>query len=366
MKILIAPDKFKGSLTATEVAEIIKESILNRYPEFIIETLPMADGGEGTLEVLSEVLELLEVKMFVKDPLFRTTTASYYKKDKVAYVEMATASGLQLIKANQRNPLYTTTYGTGQLIKHALKNGAEEVYLFVGGSATNDGGMGMLQTLGFQFLDKNGEDLFGIGENMIRVIKIISPENPLNFKLNVVCDVQNVFFGSDGAAHVYAAQKGANLAEIEELDAGLQNLANVFKRDLGKDISLVKGSGAAGGIAGGAVAALGAAILPGIETIMSIVGLKDKLKDVDLVITGEGKLDLQTLHGKLIAGIAAIAKQNNIKTIAFCGLNELNQSQIAQLNLSDAVALVQDGATVEEAISNAKALLKDRVKAYSF
>ncbi|SOE20631.1 glycerate kinase [Spirosomataceae bacterium TFI 002] len=362
MNILIAPDKFKGSLSSLEVCEIIKNTILAKYPKYNVSTMPMADGGEGSLEVLSETLGAEEVKMFVKDSLFRTITASYLRKGNVAFIEMAAASGLQLIKESQRNPLYTTTYGTGQLIKHAVKNRVTEVYLFVGGSATNDAGMGMLQALGFQFLDANGEDLFGIGENMNAVTKIIKPENPLDFQLKVICDVENEFSGKNGAAYVYGPQKGANVEEVEILDQGLVNMAVRFREDLGKDISSIKGSGAAGGIAGGALAGLNTELLPGIETIMQLVDFDQKMKEIDLVITGEGKLDSQTLSGKLIAGVAHKLKENNIPLVVFCGKNELNDTELEVLGVQSTYALLDDKTTEIEAMNNAKDLLPKRVE----
>lgn len=361
MKILIAPDKFKGSLTAVEVGDIIASTIRTAHPGYELSTIPMADGGEGSLEVLKEALVAEEVKMFVKDPLFRNISAAYLKKDNVAFIEMAAASGLQLIKKSQQNPLYTTSYGTGQLIKHAVKNGVSEIFLFVGGSATSDAGMGMLQALGFQFLDKNGEDLFGIGENLNAIETILKPEQPLNFRLKVICDVQNEFFGENGAAFVYGPQKGANEAEVEILDQGLRNIAKRFIEDLGKDINLIKGSGAAGGIAGGALAALSTELLPGIETIMNIVDFDQKLNDVDIIISGEGKLDSQTLSGKLVAGIAAKAREKNIPLIVFCGKNELNASELKALGVHEAYSILNASTSLSEAMENAEELLKIRV-----
>lgn len=360
MKILIAPDKFKGSLTANEVCDIVSEAILSKNPNAETIKLPMADGGEGSLAVIKSALQSDEVKMFVKDPMFRTIMASYERKGDTAYIEMAAASGLQLVKESQRNPLYTSTYGTGQLIKHAIKNGVKKVYLFVGGSATNDGGMGMLQALGFQFLDQKGEDLFGIGESMSAVEKINAPDNLPDFDLDIVCDVENLFYGEKGAAYVYAPQKGASKEDIILLDQGLQNLAKRFEIDLGIDISQLKGAGAAGGIAGGAMAGLGGKIVSGIETIMKLVNFEAALENCDLVITGEGKIDQQTLHGKLIQGIASAAHKSGVDCIAFCGVNELSRKEETILGLKKVISLKNEGMSKQEAIEKAGAILKTR------
>lgn len=360
MKIVIAPDKFKGTLTAQEVCDIIAAAIHERDSSVEIVKIPMADGGEGSLDVLSVNLDVEEVRMYVKDPLFRNATAMYLRKGDVAFIEMAQASGLQLIKESQRNPLFTTTYGTGQMIKHAVKNGCNSVYLFVGGSATNDGGMGMLQALGYQFLDKNEEDLFGVGESMNQVDRIVAPSNPLTFSMKVVCDVENPFFGKNGAAFVYGPQKGADEATVKELDEGLQNLATRFKVDLDKDIADIQGSGAAGGIAGGAMVGLGADLVSGIDTIMTLVSFQEQIDHADLIITGEGKIDEQTLQGKLIKGISDAASLSGIPCIAFCGVNDLTADEKQAFNLKQVISLVNEETSSELAMSNAAIVLRDR------
>ncbi|AWW00128.1 glycerate kinase family protein [Arcticibacterium luteifluviistationis] len=356
MKILISSDSFKGSLSSKEVGEALKAGILNKNQDINVEVVSVADGGEGSLSAINESLQGEEIKQFVKDPFWRTTTASYLKKDKTAYIEMAAASGLHLIKESQRNPEFTTSYGTGQQIKHAVKNGVDEVYLFVGGTATNDGGIGMAQTLGYKFLDEAGESVLTIGEGLSQIKKIVPPEEKLDFKLKIVVDVNNPLYGPNGAAHIFAAQKGADEATIERLDNGLRNLSEIIKRDLGKDVSQLAGGGAAGGVGAGMSAFFDAEILPGTETIMDIIGFDEKLKGVDLIITGEGKLDHQTLSGKLIAGICKKAKS---PVIAVCGINELSEKESETLGLKKVYSLVNDKISKSEAIENAKSLLTE-------
>ncbi|MFT5885734.1 MAG: glycerate kinase [Arcticibacterium sp.] len=354
MKILIASDSFKGSLSSLKVGEILALGIKEARDRASIDIISVADGGEGSLEAINDSIQGDEVKQFVKDPFWRTITASYLRKGDKAYIEMAAASGLHLVKPSQLNPEYTTTYGTGQQLKHTVKNGAKEVYLFVGGTATNDGGIGMAQTLGYQFLDENGEPVMTIGEGLAQIRKIIPPVEKLDFKLNIVCDVTNPMFGPTGAAHVFAAQKGADAESILRLDAGLRNLSNVIKTDLGKDVSTVSGGGAAGGAAAGMAAFFDAEILPGTETIMELIGLKEKMAHADIIITGEGKLDTQTLSGKLISGLATQAK---VPVIAVCGINELSIEQLQTLGVEKVYSLVNEHVSKEFAMNNTAELL---------
>lgn len=327
MHILIAPDKFKGTLTAKEVTTFLKEGILKYSPKHEITELPLADGGEGSMEAIKAALGGEYVQMFVKNPLFKTDTASYLRVGETAYIEMAAASGLQLIKTSQRNPEFTTSYGTGQLLKHAWKNGCSEIYLFVGGSATNDGGIGIATAFGYSFKDSEGNDLPAIGQSLKEIETIISPETKPDFKLHVACDVNNPLYGSAGAAHVFAAQKGADQAMIERLDSGLMNLADKIKLDLDLDVSTLPGGGAAGGIGAGAVAFLGADIRLGAATILEIAGFDTALSAADLVITGEGKLDEQTLNNKLAYEVSQRAKKEGKLVYAVAGKNELTEEE---------------------------------------
>ncbi|KPM47802.1 glycerate kinase [Jiulongibacter sediminis] len=358
-KILLAPDSFKGSLSAIQVCDALEKGI----PEGIeIIKVPLADGGEGSLEAIQQSLEAEEVKQFLKDPFWRPTDGFYLKKEGTAFIEMAVASGLNLIKKNQRDPELATTYGTGQQLKHAMKNGCTKVYLFVGGSATNDAGLGIAYALGYRFLDESGEELLPSGEALSQMKSVTKPAELPDFELKVVCDVQNPLYGENGAAYVYAPQKGADEAMVKRLDEGLRNFAEVVKKDLNKVVAHIPGAGAAGGVPAGMIAFFNAEILPGVQTIMQILELEKQLKDVDLIITGEGKLDTQTLSGKLIAGIADLGKKHEIPVSAVCGKNELTTEQLKDLGIHKAVSLVNAETSVEEAIENAAELLAKRVE----
>jgi len=263
MRILIAPDSFKDSLSAQKVAESLAKGIKDTFPKAEITLLPLADGGEGTLEALKENLEY--IKCMASDPLFRKIESKYLwdEKAKTAFVEMAQISGLELVTESERNPLKTTTLGTGELIAHALKRKAKKVILFVGGSATNDGGIGMATALGYIFFDKDGNTLNSIGENLNLIQNFdYQPIFDLSkTEFIVATDVTNPFFGENGAAYIYAKQKGANQEQIEFLDKGLRNLNSAHIKTKGIDLQKVAGSGAAGGLAGGAYAFLGAKVV---------------------------------------------------------------------------------------------------------
>lgn len=363
MKILISPDKFKGSLSAQEVCEAVDRGV-KRFDKSI-ETIyhPLADGGEGTLENLQSSLDLESVEVEVNDPLFRPINAEYKISGNNAYIEMAAASGLPLLTDDERNCLYTTTYGTGELMLDAINKGVKNIYLFVGGSATNDAGIGMAAMLGFQFYDSDNNELSPIGQELINISKI-DPSN-LNFDPNqinvvVVCDVKNPLYGPEGAAYIYGPQKGVNKEEVKFLDDGLRNFSKAVKSNLGIDVSILEGGGAAGGISAGAYAFLNAKIKPGIQTIFEITGYEKKLESVDLIITGEGKLDNQTIHGKVIHGVDQISTKLNIPYAIICGIaedlemleRELSATQILQIKTADV--------TLDSAINEAAKHVEDR------
>ncbi len=314
MRILIAPDSFKDSLSAQKVAESLAYGIKNTFPKAEITLLPLADGGEGTLEAIKENLE--NIKCMASDPLFRKIESKYLwdEKTKTAFVEMAQISGLELVTENERNPLITSTLGTGELIAHALKRQAKKVILFVGGSATNDGGIGMATALGYVFLDKNGNTLNPTGENLDLIHDFdYQPTFDLSkTEFIVATDVTNPFFGENGAAYIYAKQKGANQEQIEFLDKGLQNLNRVLKKTKNIDLQTVAGSGAAGGLAGGAYAFLGAKVVSAAEEIFKICNLETKIDQSDIIISGEGRIDAQTWNGKLISKLLENAKQKSV------------------------------------------------------
>jgi glycerate 2-kinase len=357
MKIIIAPDKFKGSLTAFEVCKAVTAGIKNADENTEAISFPMADGGDGFAAVIQYYLQTESVSCAAADPLNRPINASYQwnEKTKTAIIEMAVASGLVLLKDDERNPLLTSTYGTGLLIKDAITKGANKIILGLGGSATNDGGTGILEALGFQLMDINKNLLKANGSNLVAIKKIISPPLP-SVKFEIACDVQNVLYGPSGASFVYAPQKGADAQQVKFLDEGLKNLAAVLLQQTGKDIAHIEGSGAAGGIAASLISFFDAELKQGIDMILSVSNIEKELENADLVITGEGKIDRQSMDGKVIRRIAALANKRNIPVIALCGKLELNAGDIKKTGLSNAFAI---GAflSLEESMNNAGKLL---------
>ncbi len=327
MCILICPDKFKGSLTAFEVAESMSRGFSEGWPEAECLTCPLADGGEGTLEVLIRAtggdIEYLEVT----GPLGERLRAplGMAGDGNTAVVEMAAASGMVLIPAEKRNPLHTTTAGTGELIKGALERGARRIIVGIGGSATNDGGTGMASVLGARFLDAEGRELPPGGGHLERLATIdLEGLDPRLRKTEILVasDVDNPLLGPEGASRVYAPQKGAGPAEVETLERGLARLVEVYTRLAGKEAEALAerpGAGAAGGLGFGLAAFLGAEIRPGIEVIMEAVGFEDLLASCRLVMTGEGKLDAQTARGKTVVGVARKARERGIPVLALGG-----------------------------------------------
>lgn len=334
-KIVIASDSFKGSVSSMEVAECAELAIHKVFPDCEVMKIPVGDGGEGTVETLITAMDGKAVSCMVHDPLMRPIEAVYgiLGDNRTAVIEMATASGLTLVPLPERNPLLTTTYGTGELIKDALDRGCRNFLIGIGGSATNDAGTGMLQALGFRFLDHEGEEL-GLGGQILDKVcsvdrSVVLPELR-EATFTVACDVNNPFYGEKGAAYVFARQKGADDAMIRSLDAGLRNLAGVIKRIEAIEIDDIPGAGAAGGLGGGCVAFLRAALKPGIQMVLDALRFDERIQGADLIITGEGKLDKQTCMGKTPYGVLQAGRRQSIPVIVMGGSVEeveaLNQS----------------------------------------
>lgn len=319
LNVLIAPNSMKGSLDAFSFADLVEEAFLKASSDFFVRKVPVADGGDFTGEVLCRALNARIVEVKVKDPLGRPVVAKYGRTGRRAIIEMADASGIKLLEANELNPLETTSYGTGQLIKEAIHAGCSEILLGVGGSATVDGGLGMLEALGFRLLDKNGNVLEGKGKNLQLIEKIHKPEIPANVSVKIICDVNNPLLGERGAAAVFAPQKGATPAMVAQLENGLAHWAAVVQRETGKDFSLQKGAGAAGGIAIPLLAFYSAEIVPGASFVLSQLQLDDAVQWADIVITGEGKIDGQTLHNKAPKAVADIARNHKKPVFAIGG-----------------------------------------------
>ena len=364
MKILIATDKFKDSLTAKQVCEGLQRGILRTFPSAKIEILPLADGGEGTLETLQSVLGGEFIECEVNDPLSRKIKANYLwiKEKQTAIIEMARASGIELLKQNERNCLITSTYGTGELINNALEKGAKEIILTVGGSATNDAGIGMATALGYEFFNKKSKILAPIGENLAEIslinIEKIHPKLSQT-KFIVATDVSNPFYGKEGAAYEFSPQKGADNQTVKALDLGLQNLNQLIKKDFNIDLQTVSGSGAGGGIGGGAIAFLKAEIKSAAQWILEINQIGNKLKNVDLLITGEGKIDNQTWKGKLISQLVLQAEMTETPVILVCGTLHDVESIIAKHGIIYASSILNEPMNLEKALKNALELVEN-------
>ena len=355
MRIISASDSFKGSLTSKQTAEIISLAAKEVSDNIEVIACPIADGGEGTLDAVLLSGDFDELELTVKNPLFEPINARYAIKGKVAFVEMAQASGLTLIPYKDGNAELTTTYGTGQIIADAVKRGAEQIYVAVGGSATNDGGIGALAALGVRFLDKNGAELEPIGKNLINIEKIDTKNFslPSETRLTVLADVDNPLVGERGATRVYGRQKGAVGETADILENGMIHYADVVERELGIRLHDKPYSGAAGGLSGGLMAFAGAAVASGIESVLRLTGFEDKLKNADAVITGEGRLDSQSLCGKAISGVCAPAKRLGVPVYAIVGSTELSQADLSAFGIKRVETLIADSESFEDAINNA-------------
>lgn len=350
-KIVIASDSFKGSVSSLEVADACEKGIRKVYPQCQVVKLPIADGGEGTIDALVTATSGTRITCPVHNPLMQPIEAVYgiLGDGRTAVIEMATASGLTLISPAQRNPMQTTTYGTGELIRDALKRGCREFLIGIGGSATNDAGTGMLQALGFQFLDKAGQPLGQGGEILSRIVSIDKsaiPQELNQCRFIVACDVNNPFSGPQGAAHIFAPQKGADATTVSLLDKGLKHFARLIHETEKIAIDTLPGAGAAGGLGGGCIAFLNAQLKPGIDTVLNALDFARQIQGADLIITGEGKMDAQTIMGKAPIGIVRAAQQQHIPVIALAGCVEdvdlLNEAGF------DAVLCIQQGPVSQE------------------
>lgn len=345
MNILIAPDKFRGSLEAAEVCEAVEKGVLMACPSAHIIKTPLADGGEGTAAILTKNQDGRFIEITATDPLGRAIRAAYgiSGNGKTAFIEMSAASGLQLLPKEEQNPLFTSTYGTGEMIAHALETGAGTIILGIGGSATTDAGTGMARALGFRFLDEAGDEVIPNGENL-RTIKSIddSGKHPLLDRCNVIvaCDVTNPLYGPNGAAYVYGPQKGADEAGVLLLDKGLRSFAQVAAAHFHVSLDNAPGAGAAGGVGAGAVWFLGAGLHEGIRIVMEQLKIPAKIKQMDLVITGEGKADEQTLSGKVVKGLASICKQSGIPLALLCGTLAITPQQAQEAGITYAASVL--------------------------
>ena len=362
MKIVIAPDKFRGSLTGIEFCWIVKEAIWKIIPDAEIVEAPVADGGDGTLAALESQVPHGKKVLEVRDPLFRKIEAAYlYNEDfKIAFVEMAEASGLRLLQPEERNCCLTTSYGTGELIKAALDDGAEKIILGVGGSATNDCGMGMAAALGYEFLDSEGDSVEPIGKNLSLVKEIrtdkVDPRIMVT-DFEVACDVISPLYGEEGAAFLYGPQKGASKEEIELLDQGLKDFNEVLIKTFNKDINDMYGAGAAGGMGAGALTFLNCDLKSGIELVKEMIRFDKKIVGADWIVTGEGKLDFQTLTGKAVKGVSESAQSQKIPVAVFCGRITLPQDALSNMGIQYSASVILEANDYDDAVKNGKVYL---------
>ncbi len=357
MKIIIAPDSFKGSMSASMAAGAIEAGIKRTVPDVETIKLPMADGGEGTAETVCSILGGKLVSVPVIDPMGYKVDAQYcITNDGTAFIEMAQASGLTLVPEEERNVMCSSSYGTGQLIKDALDKGSRKIYIGIGGSATNDGGTGMAQALGACFIGDKWRLLSGSGENLGKIKRIDASHMDERIKeaeFIVLCDVDNPLCGPNGASFVYGPQKGANAEQVKILDEGMKNYAELLLRDLKADVADIPGAGAAGGMGAALMAFCGAKFTSGAEALMDLYDFDEKLKDADLVITGEGKTDASSLSGKAPQKVIARAKKFGVRTALISGIIESSGCDMMSLGVAAAASVVSGDVTVEMSMTKA-------------
>ena len=340
-RIVIASDSFKGSLSSREAANAAARGVMSVFPDCETICMDIADGGEGTTAALTEALGGRMVLAYVSDPLGRSTAAQYGiiedNGTMTAVIEMSQASGLPLLSTEERNPLLTSTYGTGELIIDALGRGCRRFMVGIGGSATNDGGTGMLEALGFRFFDRSGSLMTGLCGGRLHDIASTECSGTVDGLMEsvfiVACDVNTPFCGPEGAAAAFGPQKGATPEAVAELEAGMQNLNSVIIREYGTDLSKTAGAGAAGGLGGAFRAFLGARLERGIDMVLDAIGFDERTAGADLIITGEGKIDFQTSRGKVISGIVERARKQGIPVIAVAGTVDMDDDEIKRSGL---------------------------------
>ncbi len=362
MKIVIAPNAFKGSLTALEAAEAIATGLAQAFPGAELVRVPIADGGDGTVDAVVAATGGERRTARVTGPLGDPVEAAFglLEGGRAAVIEMAQAAGLLLVPPGQRDATLTTTAGVGELLSHALQAGARRFIVGIGGSATNDAGAGMAQALGYRLLDRAGSELPRGGLALQRLARIEAREVDARWnqlQVEVAVDVTNPLTGPQGASAVYGPQKGATPAQVAELDAALTHFGEVVRRDLGADVMSIPGGGAAGGLGAGLVAFLGAHLRPGAEMIMELVGMRDRLRGAALAVTGEGRLDAQTAFGKAPARLAALAQELGVPVIALVGSLGADTEALRQQGIAAALPLADGPLTLEESMVRAGELL---------
>lgn len=359
-KIVLAIDSFKGSASSWAIGEYVRDGISKIIPDANFSIVPIADGGEGTVEAIVTARKGEFHKVSVRGPLGAITEATYGMIDgHVAVLEMAAASGITLVPKSELNPMKASTYGTGQMVLDAVSKGAKEIYMGIGGSATNDGGMGLACALGIKFLDGDGNELPPEAESLGKVVHIVTDHldsRIKDVKFTILCDVDNPLCGPHGASHIFGKQKGADEAMRNVLDDYLRHYAEVIKNDLGIDIVDIPGAGAAGGLGAGMMAFAHAEKMRGIEAVMMLIRMEDQLLGADLVVTGEGRMDNQTAYGKAPVGVSSLATKQNIPVIAVVGGVALDTEDVYDEGISLVIPIVNEPMSLELAIDNVQAL----------
>ena len=359
MKFILAPDSFKESMTAKEACISMENGIRKVFNDDTCIHVPMADGGEGTVDALIESTDGNLHEVEVTAPLGNKVKAKFgiLGDGKTAVIEMAEASGIHLVKLENRNPLLTTTFGTGEIIRYALDMNIERIIIGLGGSATNDGGVGMLQALGASFKDSDGKEI-ALGGGALKDLCTIDlsgfDKRIYGVKIEVACDVKNPLTGENGASFVFGAQKGGNKETLEELDSNLKHYAEVVKRDMGKEIDKVEGAGAAGGLGAALIGFCNGKLESGIDLVIKYSNLEEKVRNADFVFTGEGSIDFQTKFGKTPIGVAKIAKKYNIPVIAFGGRIGEGIDELYSLGIDSVIGITPGVISLDEALRKGK------------
>lgn len=360
MKLLFVSDSFKGSLSSEQTIELLTKAAEEIFPNCSCGGMPVADGGEGTAQAVVQAVNGRIQEADVQGPLGEQAHAFYGQLDeKRAVLEMACASGLPLVPEKERNPEKMTTFGTGELIRHVLDDGYRDISIAIGGSATNDGGMGCMRALGVKFLDKSGKELQGCGEDLIHVAEIdISGLDPriLQSKITVMCDVTNPLCGKDGATWTFGKQKGADESMQERLEAGMQNYRDVIKRQFDIDLDQIPGAGAAGGLGAALLVFLHGELKSGIETVLELIDFDRKLEDVSLVVTGEGRTDWQSCFGKVVQGVGDHCKKKGVPVAALVGSMGPGAEKIYEHGICSIMTTVNGVMSLEEAMDHAEEL----------
>ncbi len=369
MKIVLAPDSFKDSLSATAVSDAMAKGILNVMSDAEIKRLPMADGGEGTVDALVNAVSGTQEKVCVTGPLGGTVIAAYGLLDdgKTAVIEMAAASGLSLVPENERNPLKTTTYGTGELICEALKKGCRKIVIGIGDSATTDCGTGMAQALGVRFFGSDGQKIKKLmcGELMGRVMDIDLTELHKAVKgceIMVICDVDNPLLGERGAVRVYSRQKGADDQQIGKLEKNMRHIIGIIERKMNRSFRDIPGAGAAGGLGAGLMAFLNAKMEPGVEWLLKTCHFSEQIRHADLIFTGEGQIDVQTAFGKTVSGVAREARKQSVPVIAITGSIVGDIDPLYELGISSVFSICPGPIDLKTAEKQASSLIEDCIK----